>query len=236
MTPFGSQQIRAGAALVALLVTPSAFAFQLVLDQQPQPSNNYFSAIGTFNVGNAKARLEASGRTPVSGGNPGNNWYGGDPRPVRSWEVLWDNNDQLVTFNVFSSSDWTGTPAMTMAQNAILNPGASVIGINFAARTASLDQSVSIQDVQLNTGSGFTNLTTANALFTGDAFQTRYHRIDGTLTDFALRGTVQFPTGTTTGDSMRFQVSAVQAVPEPASMTALGLAALALLRKRKKAA
>jgi hypothetical protein len=55
------------------------------------------------------------------------------------------------------------------------------------------------------------------------------------MTDWVLRGTANFPAGTTSGDSMRFFVEGVQAVPEPGTMVALGLGLAAMARRKRKA-
>lgn len=231
------------AILVGLgfLMATSAVDAAMVLTQSAQPANTstLFSAVGTYNNGNHKARLEVSnpGGTSnpvlIQGGNPGNGWWGGTPRPVRSWEVAWDDATHEVSFKVYTTSDWTGDAAMTMTRTPVFATGGALVGLNIGARLTGCDKSVTIGNVQFDDGSGFANVATANATYSGDAWFNNYHAITGTLDDFVVRGTATYPTGTSTGDSMRFFVSGVQAVPEPSMMSLLAFGGLGLIRRKR---
>ena len=216
----------------------SSAALTLTQATQPAGTLSLFNAVGTFNQGNQKARLEAAGQTTVQGGNPGNGWWGdGTPTtagttPVRSWDVAWNDTTKTVTFQVYTSSDWTGTAAMSMTRTPVLTAGNTLVGLDIGARLAVAGSSVTLNNVQFNDGSGFVDVNTAEATYSGNAFFNNYHSLVGTLGDFTLRGTTLFPTGTTTGDSMRFFVDARQglaAVPEPSTYFAGALVSLPLL-------
>lgn len=213
-------------------------ALTLVQGTQPAGTTSAFNAIGTFNLGNQKARLEAAGQTTVQGGNPGNGWWGdGTPAtagtgPVRSWEVGWNNATKTVTFNVFASSDWTGNAAMSMTRTPVLTAGNTLVGLDIGARLTSTAQSVKLDNVQFNNGSGFVDVNTAEATYSGNANFNNYHSLSGTLGNFTLRGTALFPTGSVTSDGMRFFVNARQGVapvPEPSTYVAGALLALPVL-------
>lgn len=196
----------------------------------PAGTTSLFNAVGTFNFGNSKARLEAAGQTTVQGGNPGNGWWGdGSPTtagttPVRSWDVSWNNTTGVVTFNVYASADWTGATAMSMTQTPVFSSGNTLVGLGIGARLTSTAQSVTLDNIQFDgDGAGvgsWVDVDTAEATYSGNLFVSDYHGLlNGPLSDFVLRGTTIFPTGTTTGDSMRFFVDAQQgAGPIPSSV------------------
>jgi hypothetical protein len=227
-------------ALAATLLFASQASQAETLVQQsalPAGSTTLFNAVGTVNNGNQKARLEASGQTTVQGGNPGNGWL---TRVERSWEVIWGNSTGTVTFNVFGSNDWTGTPAMTMSQTPTFAPGYVLEGLDIGARLAVTGSSVTIAKVMFNDGTGFVDVPTADATYNTNAFFNNYYQLNGTLGDFTLRGTTVFPTGTTTGDSMRFFVSGFQALAVPEADTGAtllaGLGVLVAVARRKRRA
>jgi hypothetical protein len=208
---------------VVLVSTPSFTA--------PVGTTEVFAAIGTYNNGNQKARLEANGQTTVQGGNPGNGWYGGTPRPVRSWEVDWNNSTGSVTFLVYASSDWTGTAAMTMTQTPVLDAGKSLVALDIGARLAVNPSSVKLDNFGFDgNGSGF--VSGPSSMTYDDPptiWEHNYFELQGTG-DFKLRGTAQFLTGTTTGDSMRFFVNGREGVPSvPDGGTTLALLGGALV-------
>jgi hypothetical protein len=191
----------------------------MTLTQTPTPvgTSALFQAIGTFNFGNNKARLEAAGQANLQGGNPGNGWWGelaGAGGPVRSWEVLWNNTAGVVTFHVYASSDFSGTPAMTMTQTPTLTPGNTLVGIDVGARLTVDPSGVTLANVQFDGGNGYVNVPTANASYAfSPTFHNNYHALGGTLGSFRIRGTTQFTSGTTTGDGMRFFVTGRQGLP-----------------------
>jgi len=241
-------------AVMLMTVGTANASMTLVQGTQPVGATTLFSAIGTFNWGNQKARLEASdpgvpasygipaNTSVVQGGNPGNGWWDGDPRVERSWEVIWNNTSGAVTFNVYSTNDWTGTAAMSMVsamstivptkQTPVITAGMAFVGLNIGARLTSDTMSVTLGNVQFNDGSGFVSVPTADATYSGNAWFNNYHALSGTLGDFTLRGTTIFPAGTTTGDSMRFFVTGIQ--PEPATMGLLALGGVATLIRRRR--
>lgn len=230
-----------------MALASNATALTLIQATQPVGTSSFFNAVGTFNFGNQKARLEAAGQTTVQGGNPGNGWWGdGTPTtpgstPVRSWEVLWNNTTGEVTFKVYASSDWTGVAAMTMTRTPVLSVGNNFIGMDIGARLTDSSMSVKLDNIQFDDGSGFVDIDTAEATYSGNAFFNNYHAFaNGPLTDFTLRGTALFPTGTTTGDSMRFFINGrqgpydvpPQSVPEPFTMALGAAGAIAYVRRR----
>lgn len=211
----------------------------LTLTQVAMPSNStsLFNAIGTFNYGNIKSRLEASGQTTLQGGNPGNGWWGsnaGTGGPLRSWEVLWNNTTGTVIFNVYANSDFTGL-AMTMTQTPVLAAGSTLVGLDIGARLTSSSMGVTLGNVEFDGGSGFTSVATANASYSGNAYYSNYHALSGAPGNFTLRGTAQFTAGTTTGDSMRWFVNGRQgeAIPAPGAAALLGFAGLTAARRRR---
>ena len=229
-----------------LTTVGAANALSLVQATQPAGTTSGFTAIGTFNLGNQKARLEAAGQTTVQGGNPGNGWWGdGTPTtpgttPVRSWEVLWNNTTDTVTFNVYTTADWTGAAAMTMTRTPVILAGSDLVGLDIGGRLTSTSQSVKLDNIAFNDGSGFVDVNTAEATYSGNQFFNNYHSFVGALGDFTLRGTTIFPTGTTTGDSMRFFVDARVAVVPEAEAYGLALAGMGIvafaMRRRKVSA
>lgn len=142
-----------------------------------------------------------------------------------------------MSFKLFSSSDGTGPEATNGLMNATptLDPGNTLVGLSIGYRLSAANQSLNLDNIQFNSGSGWQNIDAAEGTFSGNIFSEQYFSLNGTLTDWTLRGTANFPTGITTGDSMRFFVAGVQAVPEPGTMAALGLGAAAMLRRRKAA-
>jgi len=191
----------------------------LTLTQEAQPTGTttLFEAYVTPNFGNQKARLTLSGAGTVPGGNPGNGWWTITlPRPVRSWTMQWDNALQRVTFRVYASSNWTGTPAMSMVGTPVMTAGNRLLGLNIGARLTSeyLQHKVVIGSVALDAGSGFVAFSTGNQTFdaalTGAGGYNNYHGLTGTLADFTLRGTTQFDSFATTSDSYRMFISGIQ--------------------------
>ncbi|MCW5766369.1 MAG: hypothetical protein KIT68_10390 [Phycisphaeraceae bacterium] len=223
----------------ACFITGSAMAQPMSLAQgsAPSGSSSLFNAVGTFNFGNQKARLEAAGQTTLQGGNPGNGWWGpntGTGGLERSWEVIWNNTLGTVTFNLYASNDFSGLPAMTMTQTPVFTAGYTLVGLDIGARLTNASMGVTISGVEFNDGSGFVSVGTANASYSGNAFFNNYHAINGTLGSFTLRGITQFTSGTTTGDSMRFFVNGIQAVPTPGAAALIGLGGLAATRRRRR--
>ena len=200
-------------------------------------TTSLFNAIGTFNFGNQKARLEAAGQSTVQGGNPGNGWWGpndGSGGLERSWEVIWNNTSNTVTFNVYASNDFTGLPAMTMTQTPTFTAGNTLVGLDIGARLTSASHAVTIADVEFDDGGGFVAVASANGSYTGNANFNNYHALGGTLGDFTLRGTAQFTSGTVTSDGMRWFVNARQgAIPAPGAAALLGLGGLLAARRRR---
>jgi hypothetical protein len=221
------------AAVVAVLASVASAGQVLSFEPSGKPvgSATLFNAVGTFNVGNSKARLEAAGKTTVQGGNPGNGWYSGTPRPTRSWEVAWNATTGVVDFKVFASSDWTGLAAMSMSQTPVLTSGNALIGLAVGGRLTSDTMSLVIDNVQFKSGAGsFVDVNSAEGSYSGNVFVEKYHALSGAPADFILRGTAQFPTGTTTGDSMRFFVTGVQGeAPVIIPLPAAAWAGIALL-------
>ena len=145
---------------------------------------------------------------------------------------------------MYSSSDWTGAAAMSMTRTPVFTAGKILVGLDIGARLAVTGSSVTLDKIQFNDGSGFVDVDTAEATYSqSSSFHNNYHSLTGPLGNFTLRGTTIFPTGTTTGDSMRFFVDARQAeapptVPLPAAAWLLlsGLAGLGVVGRRRKAA
>lgn len=223
-------------AIAALAASADA---SLVLTQAAMPAgtSSLFNAVGTFNYGNNKARLEAAGVSTLQGGNPGNGWWGsntGSGGLQRSWEVIWDNTAGTITFNVYANSDYTGL-AMSMTQSPAFTAGYTLVGLDIGARLTTDTMGVTLSGVEFNGGSGFTSVPTANASYAGNAFFNNYHSLDGTLGDFTLRGVAQFTAGTTTGDSMRWFINARQgaAVPGPGAAALLSLCGVVGTRRRR---
>jgi hypothetical protein len=240
-----------GAMAVLLFAAGQANA-ALVLSQSSTPtvlptgSTSLFNAIGTFQFSNFKSYLNASGFSTLQGGNPGNGWWGdnlGNPRPVRSWEVIWNNTTGQVTFNVYASNDWTGTAAMTMSRIPVFAAGNTLLGLDIGARLPNDTSSVTLGNVQFNGGSGWADVNTAEATYSGNANFNNYHELTGPLGNFTLRGTAIFPTGySASSDNMRFFINARQGaapppVPLPAAAWLLGsglVGLVALGRRRRK--
>lgn len=218
-------------AIGLLLAAAGTANASLSLVQSTRPAigtSSLFNAIGTANFGNQKARLEAAGQTTQQGGNPGNGWFNNQ---LRSWIVTCDNDTNTVSFEVFASSDWTGSAAMSMTRTPTFTGTNVLLGLDIGARLSVTGSSVTLGDVQFDDGNdgGFVGVSTANATYNTNAFHNNYHALTGTLGDFALRGTAIFPTGSTTGDSMRFFINGIQGpqlIPLPPAAWA-GLSTLA---------
>lgn len=213
----------------------SAHALSLVqVGPSPTGSSTLFRGTGTANTGNQKARLELAGLSTIQGGNPGNGWfYGNNPR---SWEMSWNNTNKTVSWKLFSSSDWTGPEATNGLMNGapVFQSGHDLVGLAFG-RSLATDTSLNLDNIMFNAGSGWVDINSEEGLFTGGGFTKTYYAFNGTMTDWVLRGTANFPAGTTSSDSMRFFVEGVQAVPEPGTMVALGLGLAAMARRKRKA-
>lgn len=175
----------------------------------PTSGTTLFNAYGPYNAGNHKARLEAPGRSTVPGGNPGNHWYANPNR--RSWQVDWVQSTGVVTFRVWSSSDYSGSPAMTMTQTPVMTVGKVLSGLSVGARTSTTAQSIRLEGVEFDSGGGFVSVPSANGIVTGNTLMSTYFTFDGNRGNFSLRGIASMPTGTSTSDSaMRFFVTGVQ--------------------------
>jgi hypothetical protein len=225
-------------ALILLATAGSAQAsLTLTHATQPAGTSSLFNAVGTFNYGNNKARLEAAGQASLQGGNPGNGWWGandGSGGLERSWEVTWNNATGTITFNLYATDDWTGSAAMSMSRTPTFTSGYTMAGLDIGARLTSSSMGVTLANVQFDGGGGFVSVPTADASYSGDGFFNNYHALGGTLGDFRLRGIAQFTSGTTSGDSMRFFVNARQAaIPGPGALALLGAGGLVLRTRRR---
>ena len=225
--------IAIGALALAAIAGQSQASITLTQASYPSGTTSLFTAVGTFNFGNQKARLEAD--TTQQGGNPGNGWWGpadGTGGLQRSWEVIWNNTASSVTFNVYENNDYTNL-AMTMTRTATLNVGNTLVGLDIGSRLGSSTFGFTYSNVEFNDGGGFVSVPAANASYSGNQFFNNYFALNGTLGDFTLRGQAQFTSGTSTGDSMRFFVDARQAIPTPGAAAVLGLGGLLAARRRR---
>lgn len=211
----------AGLARAQLTLSPA---------NEPLESSTVFTAVGTKNQGNQKARLEASGFSHLQGGNPANGWWN---NTVRSWEVSWDNTQQAITFDAFSSDDWSGTPVMSMTRAPQFAESNILVGLRIGARLTNDTHFLTLNDVQFDGGSGFVSIPSANTVYNGNVFEYNYFALNGPLADFSLRGTTLMTGPNVTSDGFRFFVSGVQAVPTPGSVAILGLAGLTAARRRR---
>lgn len=221
-------------ATLALGIALFGAANALTLTSIPSPisgGSTLFKAVGTLNFGNQKARLEAAGTTTQQGGNPGNGWFNNQKR---SWEVLWNNATGTVSFKVYSSTDWSGNAAMSMSRTPVFASGNFLAGLKIGGRTTATGQSLELDNIQFDGGSGWVDIDSAEGTTTGNLFNEKLYKFGGSMQNWTLRGTALFPTGSVTSDGMRFEVSGVQAVPEPGTMIALGLGAAALISKRRR--
>jgi len=204
-------------------------------------STSAFNAIGTFNFGNQKARLEAAGQSTLQGGNPGNGWWGpntGTGGLQRSWEVIWNNTAGTVTFNVYANNDYTSL-AMTMTQTPTFVAGNTLVGLDIGSRLSSTAHGFTYANVEFNGGNGFVAVPAANASYSGNANYNNYFKLNGALNDFTLRGQAQFTSGTVTSDGMRFFINGRQglgepAVPGPAAALPFVVGLLAAAKRRRK--
>ena len=186
---------------------PSSTA--LVATTIPISGTNLFTAYGPYNAGNQKARLEAAGQATLPGGNPGNHWYANPNR--RSWQVDWVQSTGVVTFRVWSSSDYSGSPAMTMTQTPVMTVGKVLSGLSIGARTSTTAQSIRLEGVEFDSGAGWSSTPSANGIVSGNTLMSTYFTFDGNRGNFSLRGIASMPSGTSTSDSaMRFFVTGVQ--------------------------
>jgi hypothetical protein len=224
----------------------------MTLTQDPTLSgaSSLFRATGSTNNGNQKAYLNSSGNSQVNGGNPGNGWWT-NPSVQRSWQLSWNNVTGVVNFVVYSTNDYSGSAAMSMSATPVISPGNTLIGLNVAASvqnnsTAGTNPwSLTYSAVEFDGGAGFTAVNSANATYTvlgggSPSYFNNYHRINGPLGSFTLRGKMQMNWGTSTitSERLRFDVYGLQGrapVPEPFTM-GLGIAAAgAFVRRRMKA-
>lgn len=233
----------AGVCLAAGLAGVSTPAMgQMVLTPEatrPTAAVSLFSAIGTANTGNQKARLEGKGVTTLQGGNPMNGfWY----NQSRSWEALWNHSAGTVTFNVFNNNAWSGSPVMSMTRT----PATPAEGSGFSALSLGVRNTISgavidISNVQFDGGGGFAPVPGMNGSFpASSALAERVFSLSGSsgpgvTGDFRLRGVTHMSGGTTTGDSMRFIIQGIEApVPSPGSLALLGAGAFLTLRRHRR--
>ena len=208
----------------------------------PAGTSRVARAIGTFNntsAGAGAARLEASGQSTIQGSIAGNSgwWSAG---VTRSWELRWNNAASTITFNLFSSSDWTGSAAMSMTQSPVFTAGNILAGFDFGYQMASTafssSATLSYTDIQFDSGSGFVSVPTAAGGITvsGSLLTSNYHALSGPLGDFTLRGKSSFSGAVnTSSDFSKFYVDAYQAVPTPGAAAVLGLGGLLAARRRR---
>ncbi|MFN9131612.1 MAG: hypothetical protein ACK5XO_02910 [Phycisphaerales bacterium] len=219
----------AGSAQASMTLTSAPFPF-------PPASSGLFNAVGTFNLGNDKARLSAAGQSDLQGGNPGNGWWGpndGSGGLQRSWEVIWNNTAGTITFNVFANNDYTGL-AMSMTQTPVFTVGNTLVGLDIGANMSGVaGRSFQYTNVEFNDGGGFVSVPGANALYNGVPNTNNYFALSGTLGDFTLRGQAQFLSGSVTSDGMRFFINGRQAIPTPGAAAVLGLGGLLAARRRR---
>lgn len=222
--------VMAGSAEATMSLSSAAFPAS-------PASSSLFNAVGTFNFGNQKARLEAAGQTTVQGGNPANGWWGpntGAGGAPRSWEVIWNNTSGTVTFNVYANSNYTSL-AMTMTRTPTFAPGFTFAGLDIGVNLGgTAGRGFEYTGVEFDGGSGFVPVTTANASYSGVANVNNYFKLDGSLGDFTLRGGARFTSGTVASDGMRYFINARQApIPEPGALGLLAPASLLLARRRR---
>ena len=183
----------ASTAAAACFITGSAMAQPMTLVQGAQPgsTSSLFTAVGTSNNGNAKAYLDAAGQSRVQGGNPGTGWWT-NPSTPRSYTVDWNNTTGVVTFVVYSDTNYTNA-VMTMTQTPTFGAGNTLLGIAFQAsvqrNAGTLPWTVEFTNTEFNDGSGFVGVATANALYSSDngGFFSNYHAITGTLGSFTVK-------------------------------------------------
>lgn len=183
----------------------------MTLTKATQPAGvvTLFNAVGIANTGGQKSRLESRGQSTRQGGNPGNGWWTSNPRPRRSWEVIWDHATSTVTFNVYANSSWQGTPAMDPQRVPQMPAGQNIVGLNIGCRLAVAGASMRYESVQFNNGSGWVDVADANVEYSTIAFHDNYFALGGVPGSFRLRGVALFPSGATNGDSMRFYITAL---------------------------
>lgn len=229
-----------GVAAVALPAYASALSLTTVDPGGHGPVTSFLEARGVAQPNNWKATLRGIGENPGTTGNPGNsNFWKNTPR---SWRLTFTQASNTFLFEIFSSTDWSGSQAMSMTRNNIspaIGQDFIGLGINLKAKDGVVT-TVATSSVSFNGNAVPTlnnSLTGSNGL--NDFVNGAVHYFDGPVNDFVLKGvtTMQWDGSLTnpSSDRVSFDIKGYSAspVPEPSTLLALGGLAALVARKRR---
>lgn len=219
------------ALVLAAIAAPAAAQITLV-PGATDTGLTAFNAVGSEQRGNYKSYLEdADGlSTRLQGNTISTQWW---VNTERSWEVVWDDSTETVTFNIYSDNAYTNL-ADSISRSLSLG-GNSLVNLNIGARIVDAEHSVTYSGVEFDGGSGFAAVPSANATYTGNGFYTNFHTLAGPRGDFTLRGVslLADSVDSITSTSDRFRFFVVAQTPAPGSLALLGLGGLAATRRRR---
>lgn len=220
-------------ALIASVAPAFALSLTTVDPGTHFPASTFAEARGLSQTSNFKGQLrQGAGSTSQNPGN-GDFW-----KTARLFQV--DYTAATETFRLRVWDDTTDAGAVMIDINRVMptTAGKDFIGLRLDARANPINNaasSITVRDTKFN---GVSTPSLGNSAASTFYSTGTVHYFDGPVSDFNLSGVAVMDwTGNHSSDRLSFDIKMLEAspVPEPASMAALGLGALGLLRRRRKA-